>query len=83
MAFWAMKKHKWFKKPFPNMILMYKKKRYDDWYNSLSPEGKKKEDERKAKIEREGKEAMYKLLAISSIIQSLYRKTGFDYSDLL
>ena len=42
MAFWAMKKHSWFKRKIPNMIYLYRKKLYDDWFHSL-PEEKQKQ----------------------------------------
>ena len=51
MAFWAMAKHEWFKRDIPDMISMFKKKLYDEWYNSLTPDEQMRlENEHKAKV---------------------------------
>lgn len=65
MAFWAMKKHYWFKRKIPNMIYLYRRKRYDDWFNSLPPE-KQREIKEKEELEKlESQKSFVKLLALT------------------
>ena len=45
MAFSKLYDKPWFKRPFPNMRYYYRKKLYDDWYNSLTDEQKEREIE--------------------------------------
>lgn len=50
MAFWKIYGKSWFLKKIQNMMNVYRKYLYDEWYSKLSPEAKKLEDER---LERE------------------------------
>lgn len=63
-----------------DMIQLYRKKIYDDWYNSLTDEQKQRiEEYRKAKAEknrREAREAMQRLLMMSRMVSGLYRRNG-------
>ena len=81
MAWYAeLKRKKWYCINGIDMIQLYRKKLYDDWYNSLTDEQKQRlEEYRKAKAEknrREAKEAMQRLLMMSSMVSGLYRRTG-------
>lgn len=81
MAWYAeLKRKKWYCINGIDMIQIYRKKLYDDWYNSLTDEQKQRlEEYRKAKAEknrREAKEAMQRLLMMSSMVSGLYRRNG-------
>lgn len=81
MAWYAeLKRKKWYCINGIDMIQLYRKKLYDDWYNSLTDEQKQRlEEYRKAKAEknrREAKEAMQRLLMMSSMVSGLYRRNG-------
>lgn len=79
MAWYAeLKRRKWHCINGIDMIQLYRKKLYDDWYNSLTDEQKQRlEEYRKAKAEknrREAKEAMQRLLMMSGMVSELYRR---------
>lgn len=81
MAWYAeLKRRKWYCINGIDMIQLYRKKLYDDWYNSLTDEQKQRlEEYRKAKAEknrREAKEAMQRLLMMSDMVAGLYRRNG-------
>lgn len=81
MAWYAeLKRKKWYCINGIDMIQLYRKKLYDDWYNSLTDEQKQRiEEYRKAKAEknrREVREAMQRLLMMSRMVSGLYRRTG-------
>lgn len=81
MAWYAeLKRRKWYCINGIDMIQFYRKKLYDDWYNSLTDEQKQRlEEYRKAKAEknrREAKEAMQRLLMMSRMVSGLYRRNG-------
>ena len=77
MAFWAMKKHSWFKRKIPNMIYLYRKKLYDDWFNSL-PEEKQKQILKKKEKERiESEKSFIRLLALTEALKLRYGMNKF------
>lgn len=81
MAWYAeLKRRKWHCINGIDMIQLYRKKIYDDWYNSLTDEQKQRiEEYRKAKAEknrREAREAMQRLLMMSRMVSGLYRRNG-------
>lgn len=81
MAWYAeLKRKKWYCINGIDMIQLYRKKLYDDWYNSLTDEQKQRlEEYRKAKAEknrREAREAMQRLLMMSRMVSGLYRRNG-------
>ena len=81
MAWYAeLKRRKWHCINGIDMIQLYRKKIYDDWYNSLTDEQKQRiEEYRKAKAEknrREAREAMQRLLMMSGMVAGLYRRNG-------
>lgn len=81
MAWYAeLKRKKWYCINGIDMIQLYRKKLYDDWYNSLTDEQKQRlEEYRKAKAEknrREAREAMQRLLMMSSMVSGFYRRNG-------
>lgn len=81
MAWYAeLKRRKWYCINGIDMIQLYRKKLYDDWYNSLTDEQKQwLEEYRKAKAEknrREAREAMQRLLMMSGMVAGLYRRNG-------
>lgn len=78
MAWYAeLKRRKWYCINGFDMIHAYKKKLYDDWYNSLTDEQKQRlEEYRKAKAEkdrREAREALQRLLMMSGMVAGLYQ----------
>ena len=75
MAFWALYKHKWFKRKIPNMITMYRKMRYDAWFNSLP---KEKQEAIKRKEEEEYERAKQSLAMMCAFIS----KHGGPYYDI-
>lgn len=79
MAWYAeLKRRKWYCINGVDMIHAYKRKLYDDWYNSLTDEQKQRlEEYRKAKAEkdrREAREAMQRLLMMTGMIAGLYHR---------
>lgn len=81
MAWYAeLKRRKWHCINGIDMIQLYRKKIYDDWYNSLTDEQKQRiEEYRKAKAEknrRKAKKAMQRLLMMSDMVAGLYRRNG-------
>ena len=80
MGWWSL--YKWFapwSKTYKyDAIGWYKRYLYDCWYASLSEEGKRQEDERKAKKKRENEEALYRLLSIPIILAShMSKRDGY------
>ena len=79
-----LKRRKWYCIVGLRMIYVYKKKLYDDWYNSLTEEQKQElEDYRKRKrekLDRELQESFNRLNLISQAIGKAYN--GF-YRELL
>ena len=79
MAFWKVYSKPWFKrKDIPNMIAWYKRKLYDDWYNSLSDEDKALQDEylarKKKEKELKARRALETInILMSSLADSPYR----------
>lgn len=73
MAWFAeLKRRKWYCINGIDMIQIYRKKLYDDWYNSLTDEQKQKlEEYRKAKAEKRKHDAQMALAQLISIF-SLY-----------
>lgn len=76
MAWYAeLKRRKWYCINGVDMIQIYRKKLYDDWYNSLTDEQKQRlEEYRKAKAEknrREAREALQRLLMMSAMVSGL------------
>ena len=81
MAWYAeLKRRKWYCINGIDMIQIYRKKIYDDWYNSLTEEQKQRLDEyRKEKAEksrREAREAMQRLLMMFGMVAGIYRRNG-------
>ena len=76
MAFWAMSKHSWFKRKIPNMIFLYRRKRYYDWFNSLPPE-KQREIKEKEELEKlESQKSFVRLLALTEALKLRYGPHG-------
>lgn len=75
MAFWAMSKHYWFKRNISNMIIVYKKKIYDDWFNSLPEEKQMKILKEKEQKKKEAQESFIRLLALTEAMK--YRSRLF------
>ena len=76
MAFSKLYDKYWFKKPFPNMRAIYKKKLYDDWYNSLTDEQK---EWLRQKEEREKKEHEERMMGLLRAYDKILSKCGGDY----
>lgn len=79
MAWYAeLRRRKWYCINGVDMIQIYKKKLYDDWYNSLTDEQKQRlEEYRKAKVEkdrREAQEAIQSLLMMTCMVAGLNRR---------
>lgn len=77
MAWYAeLKRRKWYCINGIDMIHAYKKKLYDDWYNSLTDKQKQRlEEYRKAKAEKnrkEAREAMQRLLMMTGLVAEKY-----------
>lgn len=87
MAFWAL--YKWFapwrKRPFTNWIKWYRKKLYDDWYNSLSEEDQKLVDEMIMDDKRKEREKLQATIqGINHIMNYIYHKSdGYYFRDFL
>ena len=90
MAWYAeLKRRKWYCIKGIDMIYIYQKHLYDEWYNSLTDEQKHRlEESRKAakeKREREAREAIQRLAIMTGLIRSrtpnkygnLYDEFGF------
>lgn len=73
MAWFAeLKRRKWYCINGIDMIQIYRKKLYDDWYNSLTDDQKQRlEEYRKAKAEKRKHDAQMALAQLMSIF-SLY-----------
>lgn len=75
-----LKRRKWYCINGVNMIHEYKRKLYDDWYNSLTDEQKQRlEEYRKAKAEkdrREAREALQRLLMMTGMVAGIYSRNG-------
>lgn len=85
MAWFAM--YKWFapwrKTKYINMIDMYKKKLFDDWFATLSIEEQKSyKDREKRRKEADKKHAMETLMFMGTTMDYIANKTGFDYRRL-
>lgn len=81
MAWYAeLKRRKWYCINGIDMIQLYRKKLYDDWYNSLTNEQKQRlEEYRKAKEEknrREAREVLQRLLMMTGMVAGLYSRNG-------
>ncbi len=82
MAWYAeLKRRKWHCINGVNMINAYKRKLYDDWYNSLTDEQKQLlEEYRKEKAEknrREARKTLQRLLMITGIVSEMaYRSNS-------
>ena len=67
------------------MIRAYKKKLYDDWYNSLTDEQKQRlEEYRKAKVEKRKREAEMALARLGMMFDTMNRLTHgrmYDYME--
>lgn len=77
MAFWAVYGKPWFKKPFPNMIYLYKKKLYDDWFNSLSEEDKQKHLDYLERKKKKREEDFRRLMSIPKILIDSLERRGY------
>lgn len=82
MAFYSLYKwySPWSKINCPNMILLYRKKLFDDWFNTLSPEQQKKYKElrEKEKAQRR-KNAIRTMAFLGAMMDRLVDRTGFDW----
>lgn len=81
MAWWAL--YKWFrpwrKTPYINYIQVYRKKLFDEWYESLTEEEKEiYQKNLKAKKERDRKHTM-QLLNLLYAYPSLYEHRKYFY----
>lgn len=77
MAFWAMKKHKWFQRNIPDMIKMFKEYLYNEWYNSLSEEDKLKEEKRNKQEKENSLKMLHMLVGMTSILESKLDHQGY------
>ena len=90
MAWYAeLKRRKWYCIKGIDMIYIYQKHLYDEWYNSLTDEQKQRLEESlkatKEKREREAREAIQRLAIMTGVIGSrttnkygkLYDEFGF------
>lgn len=83
MAFYAeMKRRRWYCVIGINMITWYRRKLYDDWYNSLTEEQKQKLEEVKRKRrEQEEKElaaAINRLAIMTASISGISSRANHD-----
>ncbi len=86
MAWYAeLKRRKWYCIKGIDMIHVYKKKLYDDWYSSLTDEQKQQlEEYRKAKAEKRKREAEMALARIGMMFDTMNRLTHggmYDYME--
>ncbi len=82
MAWYAeLKRLNWYCINGVNMIQFYKKKLYDDWYNSLTEEQKQQlEEYRKTKAEKkqkEAREALQRLFMVSGMVSGIYNRNKY------
>ena len=77
MAWYAeLKRRKWYCINGVDMIHVYKRKLYDDWYNSLTDEQKQRlEEYRKAKAEKRKREAEMALARLGMMFETMNRLT--------
>lgn len=72
MAFWVLFGKSWYlRKDIPNMISLYKRYLYDEWFNSLTKEEQIIETDRIERKRQEGKEAIMRFLAMGKMISRL------------
>lgn len=86
MAWYAeLKRRKWYCINGVDMIQIYRKKLYDDWYNSLTDEQKQRlEEYRKAKAEKrkhEAKMALAKLGVMYNMMNEMTHGRMGDYME--
>lgn len=84
MAWYAeLKRRKWYCINGIDMIQIYSQKLYDDWYNSLTDEQKKRlEEYRKAKEEKRKRDEEKALARLGMMFNMMNRMTGgrmYDY----
>ena len=76
-------RRKWYCIVEIDMIQLYKKHLYDEWYNSLTDEQKERYEEQRIKeqekAEYEARRAMMKLLMISSILRDKVDESMLDW----
>ena len=82
MAWYAeLKRRKWYCINGVDMIQIYRKKLYDDWYNSLTDKQKQRLEkyrkEKAKKNQREAREAMQRLLVMAGIVGEIYSRNGY------
>ena len=87
MAWYAeLKRRGWYCINGGNAIRWYKKKLYDDWYNSLTEEQKLQLEENKRKREerrwREAQEAVGRLLSMTTMMADVANRSNSKYGDL-
>lgn len=77
MSWYAeLKRRKWYCINGIDMIQIYKKKLYDDWYNSLTDEQKQKlEENRKAKAEKRKRDGEMALIRLSMMFNAMNEVT--------
>lgn len=82
MAFYALYKwySPWSKRGYPDMIAWYRWKLYEEWLVSLPPEERSAYLKRK---EAKHKRSMTALLCVNMMIDSISRKTHFDYRRMI
>lgn len=83
MAFYAeMKRRRWYCVVGVNMITWYRRKLYDDWYNSLTDEQKQKLEEAKQKRqeqhEKELDAAIRRMAIMTASILGMSRRSNYD-----
>ena len=86
MAWYAeLKRRKWYCINGIDMLHAYKKKLYDDWYNSLTDEQKQRlEEYRKAKVEKRKRDGEMALARIGMMFDTMNRLTHgrmYDYME--
>lgn len=82
MAFYALYKwySPWSKRDYPDMIAWYRRKLYEEWLSTLSPEERSAYLKRK---EEKRKSLMTSLLCMNMMTDAISRKTGFDYRRMI
>lgn len=85
MAWYAeLKQRKWYCINGIDMIQIYKKKLYDNWYNSLTDEQKQKlEENRKAKAEKRKRDGEMALTRLSMMFNAMNEVTHGRMGDYM
>lgn len=85
MAWYAeLKRRKWYCINGVDMIQLYKKKLYDDWYNSLTDEEKQRlEEYRKEKAEKRNRDTQMALARLGLLFNAMNEVTHGRMGDYM